>query len=186
MNTKLYLLIFKTLQVFVTLVCPLAFGNPIHGPPLSASKRSASATRFRDTPDYIQANFKEQARALFAKCANRSIDIFGEISTGTNIIPIGHPNSPFKIRGEVSLENLTFVHTFEENSDASLWASAQVLIGQFPELVNHTEGFHKSLQKRAGKIGVGLWKGGMFNWDSSPPPCQGKGWQTSAVLLLIS
>ncbi|KAK6519347.1 hypothetical protein TWF281_003181 [Arthrobotrys megalospora] len=152
----------------------------------------------------VDSTLKEHARDLLANCTKRGIDILGDIPSDAKQVPAGHPDFPLKPRNGMVFENMTFVYTFEADSDASLWASAQVLTSQFPELVNGTEAYQKVLKKRqairadpgvgvevrgpAGalaqqgkKIGIGMWEGGRLDWTTNPQPCQGKGWWIETV-----
>ncbi|KAK6519844.1 hypothetical protein TWF506_000138 [Arthrobotrys conoides] len=147
---------------------------------------------------------KERAIEILANCEKRGIDIYGAIPGDAQRVPANDPSVPVKRHDGMVFENMTFVHTFSANSDASLWATAQVLVGQFPELVNGTKAYQEALKKRdikadpgveatsrrpppeflgfdGDRIGIGMWEGGKNNWTTNPRPCQGKGWWVDPV-----
>ncbi|EGX48334.1 hypothetical protein AOL_s00080g304 [Orbilia oligospora ATCC 24927] len=147
---------------------------------------------------------KERAIEILANCEKRGIDIYGSIPGDAQRVPANDPSVPFKRHDGMVFENMTFVHTFSADSDASLWATAQVLVSQHPELVNGTEAYQKALLKRvvradpgiqvtvrrpppqflgfdSDRIGIGMWEGGKNDWTTNPRPCQGKGWWVDPV-----
>ncbi|KAK6501981.1 hypothetical protein TWF481_009800 [Arthrobotrys musiformis] len=155
----------------------------------------------------VRSAFKERAIEVLANCKKRGIDIYGDIPGDAERVPANDPSVPLKRHDGMVFENMTFVHTFSADSDASLWATAQVLVGQFPELVNGTKTYQEALQKRAketikadpgvevtvhraagaisgfdgDRIGIGMWEGGQRDWTTNPQPCQGKGWWIDPV-----
>ncbi|EPS37491.1 hypothetical protein H072_8774 [Dactylellina haptotyla CBS 200.50] len=143
---------------------------------------------YQDISKEEQAAYKAHALEILVECQNRNINIYGDIPKDANILPVTHPSSPIKARDTDKLnphlpDNMTLVHSFEAGSDASFWASAQVLIGQYPELVNSTKEYRMSLEKRTPlfKIGIGMWQGGRLNWNTIPHPCEGQGFWIEAA-----
>ncbi|KAK6358689.1 hypothetical protein TWF730_008012 [Orbilia blumenaviensis] len=152
----------------------------------------------------IERASKARAIEVLADCAKRGIDIYGAIPKDAKRIPANDPSVPIKRHDGTKFEDMTFVHSFSAESDASLWASAQVFVSQYPELVNGTEAYQKALEKRQIKadpgvtvtvygpvgvlasgfeerIGIGMWEGGKDDWSTNPQPCQGKGWWIDPV-----
>ncbi|KAK6348627.1 hypothetical protein TWF718_006416 [Orbilia javanica] len=154
---------------------------------------------------FVERAEKMRAMETLADCEKRGIDIFGDIPGDAQRVPLNDPSAPVKRYDGIDFENMTFIHTFSADSDASLWATAQVLVSQFPELVNRTEAYQKALKKREtvrsdpgvkvtvhratgapvgfddDRIGIGMWEGGKNDWSTNPQPCQGKGWWIDSV-----
>ncbi|KAF3906003.1 hypothetical protein ABW21_db0204481 [Orbilia brochopaga] len=143
---------------------------------------------------------KEHAKDVIERCKSRGIDMFSGIPSDAKLVPMKrnartdkHDSDATSLHHradevDIQKEDYVYVHKFEAGSNASLWATAQVFAGQFPELFNDTEGYHKSLEERevphahVVKLGVGLWEGGINNWYDDPRPCEGAGFWVDNVV----